>query len=111
VSVLDVFIRLWDLSCQNLSSFCNYNDLCTSKVVFVLEQVDLLVFDISGDLEVVPISVCNKKMLGSLPPMFVYLKSNVVHNAAELQPISAFYSKGKRTQCLYTQRDVCNIGS
>jgi euchromatic histone-lysine N-methyltransferase len=68
--------------------------------------VDTFAADISGGLEAVPVSVCHEKMPGTLPPMFVYLKSNVVYRDAQLEPGSASCTAGKITKCVYT-REGC----
>jgi hypothetical protein len=38
----------------------------------------------------------------TLPPMFAYLKSNVIHNDAELKPSSVLSTRGETMPCAYT---------
>lgn len=68
--------------------------------------MDISAADISGGLEAVPVLVCAEKMPGRIPPMFAYLKSNVVHNMANLKPGSVLASRGETLACVYT-REGC----
>ena len=73
-----------------------------SEVCAILAQVENTAADISGGLEVVPVSMCNEQSPGSLPQKFVYQTSNVIHKDTDLHSISTVTERKSRTPSAYT---------
>jgi hypothetical protein len=63
--------------------------------------VEFTATDISGGLEVVPVSVCIEQSPGSLPQKFIYQTHNVIDEDADLHPISTVTKRNFRTRCVY----------
>ena len=72
-----------------------------SEVCSTLEQVQFIIADISGGVEVVPILVCNEQSPSTLSQKFVYQKSNVIHKDADLHSISTVTKRKLRTCYVY----------
>lgn len=86
-----------------MSEVCAMSQVPCLRCEFTtLAQVEFSAADISGGLEVVPVSVCNEQSPGSLPRKFVYRTSNVIHKDLDLHLISSVTKRISRTPCVYT---------